>query len=59
VALPISYNASSSVFVADRRGLHRISYFHVPTDPRIVIRVSGSQPTTVVVHLPTLWGILS
>ncbi len=59
LALPVSYNASSSVFVDQNGQLHRIPYAHIPTDPRMVINVAGSRPETVVVHLPTLWGILS
>ncbi len=58
LALPISYNASSSLFVKQNGVLHPIRYSHVPTDPRIVIHVVSSRPETVVVHLPTLWGIL-
>ena len=59
LALPISYNQYSSVFVSSTGGrLHRIAYRHVPTDPRIVITVADSRPVTVVVHLPTLWGII-
>ena len=59
VALPISYNAYSKIFVASRSGkLNQIPYFHVPTDPRIVIHVPSTNHETVVVHLPTLWGTL-
>ncbi len=58
LALPLSYNASSSLFVRQNAVLHPIRYSHVPTDPRIVIHVASSRPETVVVHLPTLWGIL-
>ncbi len=58
LALPVSYNASSSLFVERHGVLHPIPYFHVRTDPRIVIAVGGAGPETVVVHLPTLWGIL-
>jgi hypothetical protein len=60
LALPVSYNAQSKVFVEKAGGrLRQIRYYHVRTDPRIVINVSSSQHETVVVHLPTLWGILS
>jgi hypothetical protein len=59
LALPVTYNDSSSVFVKTSRGrLHQISYSHLSTDPRIVIKVSNSKPEIIVVHLPTLWGIL-
>ena len=59
LALPISYNQFSSVFEARAGGtFHRIMYVHIPTDPRIVISVTSAQPVTVVVHLPTLWGML-
>jgi hypothetical protein len=60
VALPISYNAFSKVYAEEAGGKRRpISYAHVRTDPRIVIDVASSRTETVVVHLPTLWGILS
>lgn len=59
LALPISYNAYSKVFVAREGGkLTQIPYFHVRTDPRLIINVAGSKHETVVVHLPTLWGTL-
>lgn len=59
LALPISFNGSSTLFVESARGtLRRIPYVHVRTDPRIIINVTSSQPETVVVHLPTLWGTL-
>jgi hypothetical protein len=59
LALPISYNQFSSVFEARAGGtFHRIAYVHIPTDPRIVISVTSAKPVTVVVHLPTLWGML-
>jgi hypothetical protein len=60
LALPISYNPYSTVFVkTDGKKLREIRYVHLSTDPRIVITVTSSKPETVVVHLPTLWGILS
>src|SRR5664280_617305 len=59
LALPISYNQFSSVYEARAGGtFHRIMYVHIPTDPRIVIRVTSAQAVTVVVHLPTLWGMI-
>jgi hypothetical protein len=58
LALPISYNDYSSVFVQEAKGrLRQIPYSRRPGDPRMIIDVS-SQPETVVVHLPTLWGTL-
>lgn len=58
-ALPVSYNRYSSVFFRDPEGkLRQIPYYHVSTDPRIIINVPNSKPQVVVVHLPTLWGIL-
>lgn len=59
-ALPISYSPSTSVFLAGRHGgLRRVPTIHVPSDPRIVVDVTSSRPEVFVVHLPTLWGILS
>jgi hypothetical protein len=59
-ALPVTFNAYSSVFVKERGGeLRQIPYFHRSTDPRIIIDVSNSKPQVVVVHLPTLWGVLT
>ena len=54
LALPVSYNGYSSVYVNGRE----IPYSRVPTDPRIIIDVPNSKSETVVVHLPTLWGTL-
>jgi hypothetical protein len=59
LALPISYNAYSTVLVQSAGGrMRQIPYFHDATDPRIIIRVPGANTETVVVHLPTLWGSL-
>jgi hypothetical protein len=59
LALPVTINAYSTVYVRTDDGtLHRIPYFHARTDPRMIIDVHGSRPEVVVVHLPTLWGIL-
>jgi hypothetical protein len=58
-ALPVTYNAFSSVFLQGKEGeLRRIPYYHLSTDPRIIIEVPNSRPQVVVVHLPTLWGVL-
>jgi hypothetical protein len=60
LALPISYNAYSTILVATHgEALGRIPYFHARSDPRIIINVHSSHPEVVVVHLPTLWGILT
>jgi hypothetical protein len=60
LALPVSYNAYSSVFVVNaEKKLRRIPYERVPSDPRIIITVPSTRPEIVVVHLPTLWGVLS
>jgi hypothetical protein len=59
VALPISYNPFTRVAEEDRGGQTRpVSTLHVPTDPRIVVRVRNAGPHTLVVHLPTLTQIL-
>jgi hypothetical protein len=59
LALPISYNAYSKVYVVEKGGaLHQIPYSRVRTDPRIVIDVTGFRSATLVVHLPTWWGVL-
>jgi hypothetical protein len=58
LALPVSYNDYSSVFVQEAKGrLRQIPYSRRRTDPRLIINVP-SGPETVVVHLPTLWGTL-
>jgi hypothetical protein len=60
LALPVTFNAFSSVFVKERGGeLRQIPYFHRSTDPRIIIEVPNSNAQTIVVHLPTLWGVLT
>lgn len=59
VALPVTFNPSSSVYLQGSGGaLHQIPYTHNPSDPRMIVRIPGSKPEVVVVHLPTLWGIL-
>ena len=58
LALPISYNDSPASSRREPADFHRIAYVHMPTDPRIVIRVTSAHPVTVVVRLPTLWGML-
>jgi hypothetical protein len=59
VALPISSNSYSKIFVVGASGkLDQIPYYHVPMDPRTIIHVPRSVSETVVVHLPTLWGVL-
>ncbi len=58
-ALPVTFNAYSSVFAkTDGQKWHEIRYYHVPTDPRMIIDVPTSNTEHVMVHLPTLWGIL-
>jgi hypothetical protein len=54
LALPVSYNGFSSVFVDGRQ----VPYSRIPTDPRMIIDVPSAKPVTVTVHLPTLWGTL-
>lgn len=59
-ALPISFNAYSKVFIeGNGRTVSQIPYLHIPSDPRIIIYVRKPNPEVVVVHLPTLWGVLS
>jgi hypothetical protein len=59
VALPISYNAFTGI---DEQGpggqVRHLVVHHVPTDPRIVVRIGNAQPHTLVAHLPTLARIL-
>jgi hypothetical protein len=58
-ALPVTFNAYSSVFAkTDGQKLHKIRYYHVATDPRIIIDIPSSKTEHIVVHLPTLWGVL-
>ncbi len=58
LALPISFNAFTTI--TERTGSSRstpITVLHVPTDPRIVIKVPGGVHT-LTAQLPTLRGIL-
>ena len=60
LALPVSINPSSTVYVrGPGGGLRRIPYFAVPGDPRVVIDVRSPGTEQVILHLPTLWGVLS
>jgi hypothetical protein len=57
--LPVTYNAYSTVLSGENgKELHRIPYSHRATDPRMIIEVAGSKTEVIVVHLPTLWGVL-
>ena len=58
LALPVSINPSSSVFVVTKSGMRQIPYFRQKTDPRVIVRVTTDKPELIVVHLPTLWGTL-
>jgi hypothetical protein len=59
VALPVTYNPFSTVWVVGSHGKWRhVPYVHSANDPRIIVRVTDAAPTTYVVDLPTLWGVL-
>ena len=59
LALPISYNHFTTVTERTPGGGSRpVPVLHVPTDPRIVIRVRDAGTHTYDVQLPTLAGIL-
>jgi len=58
LALPISYNPFTSVEERVSGTTRPLVTFHVPSDPRIVVRISGPQTRTLIVNLPTLTRIL-
>ena len=59
LALPVTFNAYSSVFLESRgETLRQIPYHHSQSDPRMIIDVPSSKSAVVVVHLPTLWSVL-
>ncbi len=59
VALPISYNSFTRVGEVGRDGQVRpVAVHHVPTDPRLVVRVDNDAPHLLAVDLPTLAQIL-
>jgi hypothetical protein len=59
VALPISYNPYTRITEQSRGGqTGPMAALHVPTDPRIVVRIRSAGPHTLVVHLPTLAQML-
>ena len=59
LALPISFNPFTTVSERTvQGGLRHVQIIHVPTDPRIVVRVARAGSFTYVVRLPTLAGIL-
>jgi hypothetical protein len=59
VALPISYNSFTSLDeITPHRAAEPVPVFHVPTDPRIVIRIRTGGTHVIVARLPTLFGIL-
>jgi hypothetical protein len=59
VALPISYNSFTRVGeLGPKAQVRPLLVLHVPTDPRIVVRVHDDKPHLLVVDLPTLARIL-
>jgi hypothetical protein len=59
LALPITYNAYTSITSVSSDGRRRsVPYFHVRTDPRMIIDVSNAQKETLQVSLPTIWRVL-
>jgi hypothetical protein len=59
LALPISYNAYTEIDMREPGGRQqRLRELHVPSDPRIVIRISSDKPEVLLVSLPTLWTTL-
>jgi hypothetical protein len=59
MALPISFNPFTKITErTSATGSSAISVLHVPTDPRIVIRVPSRGTHTFTVQLPTLSSIL-
>ena len=58
-ALPVTFNAYSTVYVKGKGGeLHQIAYRRIYTDPRMVVDIPDAKSEVIVVHLPTLWGVL-
>jgi hypothetical protein len=59
LALPISYNAYTTITAVSAHGGHRpVPYFHLATDPRIIIDVPSTKPEVLQVSLPTIWRVL-
>jgi hypothetical protein len=59
LALPISYNAYTSITSVSSDGQHRsVPYFHLRTDPRIIIEVPNDERETLQISLPTIWRVL-
>jgi hypothetical protein len=59
LALPITYNAYTRITALNSDGRHRsVPYFHVQTDPRIIIDVPNDQKEVLQVSLPTIWRVL-
>jgi hypothetical protein len=59
LALPISYSAFTSVSAIRPDGsLRPVRTIHVRSDPRLVVKVQSARSEVLVVHLPTLWGVL-
>jgi hypothetical protein len=59
LALPITYNAYTSITSLNANGTSRpVPYFHIPTDPRIIIDVRSDQAEILQVSLPTIWRVL-
>jgi hypothetical protein len=59
LALPITYNAYTRITSLSPNGTSRpIPYFHVPSDPRMIIDVGSDRAEVLQVSLPTIWRVL-
>ena len=58
LALPISYNPFTSIQERVGGTTRPLATIHVPSDPRIIVGISGPRTRTLIVNLPTLRGIL-
>jgi hypothetical protein len=59
LALPITYNAYTGITAVSSDERRRsVPYFHLQTDPRIIIDVPSAQEETLQVSLPTIWRVL-
>jgi hypothetical protein len=59
LALPISYNAYTTITAVSADGRRRsVPYFHLATDPRIIVNVPADEQEVLQVSLPTIWRVL-
>lgn len=58
-ALPVSTNSLTTVSIMEPDGKFRtLTPIPIPTDPRLVVRISSTKPQVYLINMPTIWGAI-